>query len=764
MATKSIAKVTVDNAGRKRSGFDLGGRLSTSFQFGEVLPVHCRKLVPNSSHTVGTRSLVRLDPMVAPTSQGRMTVKFWHSFIGLSDLFRNFASFLTGKTVSGSNGLVNFSRLPCFSLCELSALCLVGARINTYTDPVTNADGSVSWTHYNDVSTVTSLYNNYLNFTYSSVTSSASDAGTNFAARFPNFTSSQVNYRYRALDLLGINLATATSGGYIYLPLGNNNNSGDARTILFNGAPEVDIAHCDFVFYRTLTDSNNVSKDFAFAVNMSNYGARLYDILTVLGIGVDFASLEYVDVTRLFAYYLAYYGSFGLSLYTNYESSNCSRLLKAYENGGNGFKVIGLGSSSTASNFGDTYYLNDLFVNFITDICTGYVTEPVDYISAHRRTDVITNDELGWVHNIVVSQPNLANTDGAFAQNNTTYPGIVKSSTNAVYINQVSHTQVDADLLKMLWKNSNRQSVAGQELEKLLRAGGYGAYVDQQQSHFLGYTEYDVDVSDINATSDSVNTVTGRGSTLGQYVGKGIGAQKDDKTFSYDTDEFGYWITLAAIVPDSSYCQGNDQTVYDIDRTDQYQSEMDSMGYELERMSVIKAGADVLWANNSSPSYLSFGYVPRMMRYKVGRSILAGNFRRRSTRDQYLPFVLSRWLDVDDVYESAARTSTATSETVTLKSTQSLSSVPIAGNAWRYINLYPWLSNFERIFAFDEKIRGAWETQSKFERYVYCGERYDYFMLFLNIMHKCNAPMLPASDSWSTTDDNDGNGTTMVQS
>ena len=74
MADKRFSRVIVDNASRKKSPADLGGHLSTSFQFGEVLPVHCRKLTANSTHTVGTRSLVRLDPMVAPTSQGRMTV------------------------------------------------------------------------------------------------------------------------------------------------------------------------------------------------------------------------------------------------------------------------------------------------------------------------------------------------------------------------------------------------------------------------------------------------------------------------------------------------------------------------------------------------------------------------------------------------------------------------------------------------------------------------------------------------------------------
>jgi hypothetical protein len=95
MANKQFSRITVDNAGRKKAHFDLGGHLSTSLQFGEVCAAHCRKLVANSSHQVNVKSLVRLDPMVAPTSQGSITVKMWHSFIGMSDLFRHLTSVLS---------------------------------------------------------------------------------------------------------------------------------------------------------------------------------------------------------------------------------------------------------------------------------------------------------------------------------------------------------------------------------------------------------------------------------------------------------------------------------------------------------------------------------------------------------------------------------------------------------------------------------------------------------------------------------------------
>ena len=763
MADKRFSRVIVDNASRKKSPADLGGHLSTSFQFGEVLPVHCRKLTANSTHTVGTRSLVRLDPMVAPTSQGRMTVKMWHSFIGMSDLFRHYAAFQTGKSIGGSNGLVNFSKLPSMRLSDLSLFCLVGAQVTPYVLDTSNGENFDSpkkkWHRFKDTSSANSYFN-IISYSVPNSIGFSQITGSAFERRFPNYASTGVNF-YFDVRMLGFNPTGYFSNAY--LPLGNTSTYSNFALTLFNGA-DVDIAHCDFVFYKSFVDPNTPTTThyMAFAVNMSNYGARIFDILTVLGIGVDFQSLKLVDLCRIFAYYMAYYGSFGLSKYTNFESSNCNRILKAYENGGNNFNPFDFGDIQSTQGFGDSPYLNDLFFNFMTDLAVGYVTEAVDYIASHRRSDNICNDELGWIDNIITA-PYTPVPGGSIGQSNAGYQSNVNPRTNSVFINNVNHTQVDSELLKILWKTTNRQSVAGQKLESLLRAGGFGDYVDQQQSHFLGYTDYDIDVTDINATSDSVNTVTGKNSTLGQYVGKGIGAQKEDKTFTYSPDEAGYWITLAAIVPDSSYCQGNDLTVYDVERTDQYQLEFDSIGYEVHPFSVVKCGADVCRPTDTSPSDSSFGIVPREMRYKVGHSIIAGNFRRRSTRDQYLPFVLSRWLDVDDIYESESRQTSSTDDVITTSDCQSLLSVPIAGDSWRFINLYPWLANFERIFAFDKKVRGAWATPSLYNRYVYCADRFDYFQMYLNVMHKCMSDMLPVSDSWQTTDDNDGKGSVMIQ-
>ena len=313
-----FAKVTVDSAHRNRSPFPLGGHVSTSFQFGEVAPVHCRKLTANSSSTVNVRSLVRLDPMVAPTSQGVIKCKQWHSFIGMSDLFRNYAAFQTGTVINGSNGTVNFDKLPRMRLCDLSAFCLVGCQVTPYVKDTTNSDEETAyWQRFSDD------YTAYFNALYSKYEDFISDsADVTFDAAFPNFTQQGYNYH---IDLrsLGLNI---TGSGNAYIPLGNTPPIAGAslrrrEQTFFLGA-DVDIAHCDFVFYNTFTDDGE-TYNFAFAVNMSNYGRRIFNILNVLGIGVDFASTDFADITRLFAYYLSYFGSFGLTKYTNYEQRIC---------------------------------------------------------------------------------------------------------------------------------------------------------------------------------------------------------------------------------------------------------------------------------------------------------------------------------------------------------------------------------------------------------------------------------------------------------
>lgn len=400
-----------------------------------------------------------------------------------------------------------------------------------------------------------------------------------------------------------------------------------------------------------------------------------------------------------------------------------------------------------------------------------YVTDSVDYISAHRKTDVVGVSDLGFVQNIVVAPPNAGQTNGAF--NGVLSPDVesstVTGTTYAVYINQLTHTQVDADLLKLLYKSINRQTVAGRRIEELLRAGGYGAYVDQMKSSFIGMATVDIDISDVNATADSTNSVTGSNSVVGETVGKGVGFNQKwhNDIFTYETDEFGFWIALAAAVPSADYVQGADQTVYDLERFDQYQQEYDSLGYEVQNRSVVKVGQDFVdGGDTDSRSNTPFGLVPRFLRYKFGRSFIGGNFTRRSSRQAYLPYVLCRWLHTDDFVQTGVVVPSAQGDKYTMALTQSISDTPIAGNSWRFINRFPWLANFERIFnagadyGMSMFIAGVLRSFGDWFYLNQSEENIQYFSVFYD---DCYAPMLPVEDSWSTTDDNNGKGSPMSQ-
>lgn len=756
MATQKASLRVVDTANRRKSKFNFTHSATTSFGFGVLKPVHCVKMIPGAKHVVNSKTLVRFDPMAAPTSQGTSTLKIWHKFVGMSDLFRNFGAYLVNQPYGAADGTTKrMDYLPRIRHRFLSALTLIGCRFTIYEYDSNNV--AAPWTLYKqsgDASSVEGFLNGVLS---GDTLRTVSALGSPFSDHFPDYNSASAC----ALNVWMFMRRPSVSTPSFWLPCYNSNNLATSA-FGYGVSDPVNIAKCDKVFYNSFTQGGQTRR-FAFAVNFSDYGKRIMDILDGLGYGVDYQSEQLVDLSRLFACYKAYYDSFGLSQYFNYESSGCNRFLRRYEMNSTQYELNlwnGLSDS-----------LVTLFYEFLSELSGMFVTESVDYISAHRKTDAVGVSDIGFVNNIVVAPPNAGNPNGAFSQvgNPDNEPVNVTGTTYAVYINQLTHTQVDADLLKLLYKSINRQTVAGRRIEELLRAGGYGAYVDEMKSSFIGMATVDIDISDVNATADSTNSVTGKNSQLGEVVGKGIGFRKEWKkdTFSYESDEFGYWIALAACVPSADYVQGNDQTVYDIDRYDQYNVEYDSLGYEVHNRSVVKSGQDFVDATKtSSDSDSPFGLVPRYLRYKFARSFIGGNFDRRSRRNAYLPYILCRWLHTDDFVQTGPVQSSSQYDRYVMTLTQTLADTPIAGNAWRYLNKYPWLANFERIFSAGNDyglsmfIAGVLRS---FGDWYYLNQTEEDIQFFSVFYDDCYAPMLAVEDSWSTTDDNDGKGSPMSQ-
>lgn len=757
-----FGKVVVDTGDIKRSKFSWNHQVSTSMDFGELQPLCCKLIKPKSKTICKGRHLVRLDPMVAP-SVGSLKQKTWHHFVGMSELVRNFSAFLSKSQVPGYNNFYQPQTLPYISLCDLSAMCLIGADYSVYVHAPTSGESpdfsSTYWKLYSESDTSSEAVDIRAWLGYSTTFNpSFNHAG------YPGFTGGAVDLN----QFLGAQFVRDS-----WVPCGRSSvqrffhRSSDWSPSVYYAWNEVALDSADYVF-RHQIEVNGNSYQLAIAARLSAFGKRIRKILIGCGYRPNFVSTQNVSMLPLFAFYKAYFDSFGLTLYKSWEQTGAKFILNRYD-------------QNIETSYGIVVTDNDdiLFLDFIcNELGRCYVTEDYDYISAHQSSDVVATNgtepdkDRGWLNNIVLDTPPLGGQGvSGVSQYALTGPqSPVRTMTGHVFINRVSHTEVDAELLKILYKWTNRQTAAGKRIAELLRAAGFGKYVDEQKSNFIGYEELDIDIVDINATADSSNTVIGANSALGEYVGKGVGVtkQEDIKSFEFENDEFGYWVCMSAIVPESGFCQGMDPLNTVLSPDEFYSQEFDGVGMELEPFTIVKADSD--WVNRLNTSETnryssSFGMVPRHTKWKVSHNIVNGDIDLRSTRSGNLPFMLDKYIDVGD--RQCVLTSNSSSEFVyrTLKGL-SISDLPVAGPAWRYLNRYPWLNNFVRIFAdfggdvqrWQDVVHGVL-TMGNYEYTAYGKDHFNVFNWFDMV---CYSGMKPISESYGTTDENSGNGDTTM--
>lgn len=751
----SFNKITIDSANRQRTRIPLAHDVNTTASIGDVQPLLCHQLLPKSNNVLKYKHLIRMDPMVAPTL-ARLSAKTWNHFVGLSELLpRSTPALLAKAPISKAtyNGVPSVpSELPNATLCDLAAAVLVGAQFTVYFhSPISTEGPDDSYTQwrtykYNDTATPVSDFKTWMtghvSFGVSPGFSAYNGGNVDLVALGGQWSSGSIPFntagaanvtsvlnRFFACDITG-----PTSWNHV--PLNSAN----------------------YVLRTSFTQGSN-TYDIAFAVRLSAFGKRIRKILTGLGYRINFsvASMQ-VDITPLFAFYKAYWDTFGLTLYDNWESSAACTLLSAWD-------------------AQESFYFDwNLFYfrRFIYDLGTTFVTESPDYISAHQIADAVSSSgvteekDRGFLNNIILDTPAGAAGSGVYAvgENNNPVPSSIATSTHHVYINRTDHTELDAQLLKTLYKWTNRQTVAGKRIAELLEAGGYGDYVKSCKTNFIGYNEVAIDVSDINATADSTNAVTGKNSDLGTTVGKGVGVSQyekgDVKTFSYETDELGYWVTLFAIVPESGWCQGLDPVLLDYDADHKYNPDFDGLGMELEPKLIVLGESDWAKASYDSDFTASFGMVPRHTKYKVAHNIVNGDFSLRGGgRDAKLPFILDKYLNFGD--RECILTTPANYE-YTVQAGSDVSLIPVAGNAWRYLNRYQWLNNFERIFSQDEPNTDLWlqyvRDMNNLTNYELYYNIYDHFTCMNSLDLQSYARVLPVSDSYGTTDENNGNGDT----
>jgi hypothetical protein len=724
-------------------------------------------MLPDSKATCGIESLVRLAPMVAPTF-GDARYKTYHEFVAMSDLTRNFDAVMSQTRVNrGSASFVPHAVPTCF-LFDLSCMCLMGAHLTIYR----NADGALfdsthPWKTYPDSSSMTTMLNNLTN-DLSAVTGQSVSAymwydNTTFGAS-DAFYGADDCYKFNPLVLSPERNISTWFRNQVYIPVNQGRSvpglslsqSVGCPTNTYDYGQSVTLESADVIVFREFNGHG-----YAFAFRLSDYGKRLRKVLIGAGYQLNFDTDIAVSMMPLFATHKAWYELFGLQLFENYEDTYANKILQRYDN--DNVATYSLASSQVNPHLQD-------FMHFCRELASLWYTEKTDFVNAHTA-NVTSNikdaklatfiDVYGASDGIQQASQNLYGPLDLIGVDESNYNknGHIRTITQ-------NHGQLDSELLKRLYKWTNRNSIAGQRVRDLLIQQGLADYVDECEPRFIGYDDTHINISDVVSTSDTNGIANpDAGAVLGEYGGRGL-QYVDSKQFTFEAKEYGYWVCLAVVVPEAGYCQAIDGNVLSSTKEEFYNPEFDGLGMEANEKALVCADSPIANPKLSvtDTCQANFGFLPRYSRLKVASNKVNGDFSLRSVSANYEPYTLDRLFKLNDKVISTAETSTERASLVHEKF--NVKDFPIAGNIWRYVGRYRFLANFNRIFAqldgngkiFDDeitKIDLSGELQS-------CQS--DNFLVH-NIVHMDYfAPMLAIEDSFETLDEgNDGKANSSLE-
>lgn len=787
MKSNKQAKIKVPKSGFKRSRFNWSHDVNTTFNWGEIQPTQCKLLIPGSKTTMSTQNLIRLAPMVAPTF-GRVKYKTYNQFVSIAEIFPNFDAMMAQEPKSTGYSTRVPQSLPYVKLGSLCANILHGARATLYfADNATKAAAGQYWTQYRIAPNVTpnasdptcsDWYNHYSHI--GGVGKPITTALTDAFNRTSNGVMPEVNGQPITLGLFGSaysNLFQTTDDPVVLgaqhwsdlCPVRRDYTSDYPSTdplTLKDYQKEVTFESADYVLEGVYEYSTNNFEYFALAIELSDFGKRLRKVFQGCGYQIDFQSNANVSILPLLAQYKAYFDIFGLELYQGWETTYASKLIKDIENRflqnmTSEFSFTGRGQLTAVdnSNMGLAFMLIELANEWYTD--------DVDYVSAHLErlsvspnvdgTGFISVDSAGQVQNGVnITEADTTNTDGTVATMNeqnalsSPYPGIQ-------YIDQVQHGQVDAEVLKRMYKWCNRNTILGRRIAEILRAQGLGKYVDECKSNYIGSTDTMITISDV------ISTAATDDASLGEYGGRGL--QYDATgTLSFENDSYGYWVTLATVVPEAGYTQGIDPTLTSLDKFNLYNPDFDAVGMELTPKQNVVGVQYICDPTVGSQNYNGFGFIPRYSKFKVCNNLTNGDFNRHGKRNTYMPYTLDKQLNVNDFSVNAeAYKFTSLSNKIwnyaTIDKSVKANNMPIAGNVWRQPTKFNWLGNFNRIFLnVGEKDDSDVSNVKPGDAVGFTDYNDDNFLGHHIYDVQTYAPMKPIEDSYGLEDMEDPNG------
>lgn len=504
---------------------------------------------------------------------------------------------------------------------------------------------------------------------------------------------------------------------------------------------------------------------------LSSFGKRLRKILIGLGYDVNLGNLDQVSILPLVAFYKAWWDSYAPQRYKNFYETAAWKLMQACMQNG-------LSAALDANIMGTANPTVTLFRQFMVELGTCFATEKMDVISAatdtyYGQTNTTSDSSgttdlqvkilseidaalrspveynAGWTNGIG-ADGSTCSTIGTTIQNSLTGDAANGASLFIVPDDGSIHlTQPQINALKKAYIMINKSSVAGQKVEEILRALGYGDYVEECKGKFIQGSNDNIKISDVVATAATDDA------KLGQYGGRGLGLS--NLQFSFTAREHGYLIVLSSIVPEAGYINApaveNEAWSY----FKMYDPELDGLAFEaIQKKNLI--GSPLV---NDTSYRATFGFLPTYSQWKYMSNKANGDFSLHSRRNYMRPFTLDKYIPVDDVHVYAT-TSNSGSSVEHCNPTVRYSDLPNAGEDYRYVNKFPWNGDFNRIFA-EEDDGIEWSVYSPNNNaFLFNSFEYDNFMVHNVFDVQYWAHMKSIEDSYGTYDEEHGAPNTSI--
>lgn len=808
MKSSSLKNIKASIPSKKKAKFDLSHDVNTTYDWGSVQPLFNQLMLPDSSININMEQLTRLAPMVVPTF-GRVKMKNISHFVPIKEIFPNWEYFLAKQQVSrpGSSGTVSTfvpHVLPHINNSILTMFALAGAKFNWYVSGATNQPGTNNvntWRDYQNVGSFTGIDGDQAAITAGRIMLNHLLHLTN-AQQYQSYTLSSINYDgpiadFRLLTTGSQADGTALTSGIRFnsetfsnLPaistiapwpfndVNTETHSANAEQSAYDSLKPIEtitMDGADLIWESDVIDSNKRADansiwngmnttffdgcKIRICFKLSSFGKRLRKALIGLGYNFSLTDSTEVSILPLLAYFKAYWDSYAPERDRNFYMTDAWKIIQFCEDSNANCDLTSILTGNTTK----TQEIVSIIKRFIFEVGTTFATEKVNAISAATDEMFMQGENSYGVYDIineVMTEYNrtfsLQNEDMDISQ----YPEIRTFDIEPVLRNAPASqftrlSQPALDVLKKAYIYVNKYSVAGKQIEEILRMNGLGNYVEECKGKFITADETTIKISDVVATAQTNADDAADRVELGQYGGRGLGIGNGQ--ISFNTDKHGYFIVLSSIVPEAGYVNAPDMTNEAIEFGDFYQPEFDGINYEaVAKKQVI--GSPLVNTKGDDTMNQTFGLLPTYSNWKFRSNKANGDFSLNSQAKSLTPYTLDKYIPVDTVNVRGVypNSDPQLHENFTYVSpTFTYNDLPNAGEEYRYINKMAWNGNYNRIFK-NMNDGVDWVNFSlNNNAYLYNSYEYDNFLVH-NVFNVAYwAPMKSIEDSYSTYDEDD---------